>query len=581
MRKQKLVQLLSTVPRILQLETRSGVFHSICSAIDSPRSLTAWLLYESKEFAQLVSLEVDPLNYNSASAFADDLLCSKFLSKFPDFDDFDLDPEAKAKSDFRLWELTCEKTNEKFKRLDLDPSKWDPLMHSILERAKRKIRSILGKLDLNSISSEFCWGPGATTAVSGSRTSAYVKFKANLDVTSNALVAGQCCVNSTPSWVNCQLQTDEFPSIPASLTKEAFRVVRGNEIVFVPKNAKTHRVIAKEPHVNSYLQKGVGSYIGKRLALAGIDLTDQTINQTLACRGSLDGSLATIDLSGASDTISTELVRYLLPHSWFVFLDQLRSKQGYLRDEDEWIYYHKFSSMGNAFTFELESLLFFAISWSVLRELRVEQPVCNVFGDDIIVNSEAYELVAKTLSFCGFTVNMTKSFSSGPYRESCGKDYFLGHSVRPIFLKKAISNVESIYKLANSLRRYSHSRNFNYGCDYRFRDCWQYLFDRVSPYFHKFLICDGFGDGGFVVNFDEAAPSLSRPKFGHEGYKFKAIIRVPVKERMRDGHAAYVAGLSVIGSEEPLLGLHSLRKSTHPKETRILTVGWKDLGPWL
>ncbi|DAD50764.1 RNA-directed RNA polymerase [ssRNA phage SRR5208570_1] len=580
-------------------ETLDAVFFHTCSSVDSPRSLAAWLLYESKEFGQLVRLEMDPDHYQCAERYADDALVTKMLSKYPEFKHESLDPEGTAKASFVSWEAACALTNRKFRKLDLDPSLWDPMMLEIFSSARRKIRSILRKPDLDSISEKFAWGPGVTTSTSGPETSAYAKFGNRLDVTSNSLVMGHCCVNSTPSWVNCQLQTDNFPSIEVSLTYDAFDIVRGNEIVFVPKNAKTHRVIAKEPHVNSYLQKGYGSEIRSLLKrYAGIDLNDQSINQRLALLGSLNNLLATIDLSGASDTISYELVKFLLPEDWFNLLDSCRSKQGLF--EKNWISFEKFSSMGNGFTFELESLIFYALAKASVEYSRSEIRLVSVYGDDIIVPSESYEVVAKVIEYAGFTMNETKSFANGPFRESCGKDYFLGHDVRPIFIKESISTYESIFKLANSIRRYSHRRNFNYGCDNRFLAIWDYLYTRVGKDFRSFLIPDGFGDSGFIVNFDEAAPFLHRAKHGWEGFVFDALIRLPLKKGMRDEHRAYTAMLSAAGApnfdglnkgvnllkeavEEklPLLGHHDLRRKTYLKKARIHTNGWYDLGPWI
>lgn len=576
-------------------------------AVDSPRSLAAWLLMKNKEFSQLVNLEINPDNYNDAESFANDYLATKFLSKFPDFSHENLKPEDAALESFFKYEETCRITNLKFKQLEEDPSKWDPAMRGILLRARRKIASVLREPDLDEIARLFDWGPGATTAASGHLTSAYVKFGNRLDVTSNSLVMGWCCVNSTPSWVGTQLKTDCFPNVNAMLLHSAFNIVRGNEIVFVPKNAKTHRIIAKEPHVNSYLQKGFGSYIRKRLrAAANVDLKDQTLNQRLAKAGSLTGSLATIDLSGASDTISQELVRFLLPSRWFSLLDQIRSKQGFLRKEKTWIYYHKFSSMGNACTFELESLIFWALCKSCLEVNGGEQTL-NVYGDDIIVPTEHYESVVKVIQFVGFSVNEKKSFSSGRFRESCGKDYFDGFDVRPIFLKESISNVESLYKLANSIRRYSHDRNFRSGCDIRFLPVWKLVIDQC-PQDLRFLIPEGNGDSGFISNFDEALPSLIhskggfRPKNGWEGFVYKGLTRIPVKLEMRDNGSAIAVMLSAIGKVPPLKnislkdfildpdillsktlpadGHHDLRKMTYPRVVRIHTHGWYDLGPW-
>jgi len=622
MHKLELEKLLSSVPRAVSEKTLMSVSSLLFEAVDSPRSLAAYILLKEGEYAQLVNLEINPDNYLKAHAFADDYLATKFLSKYPDFRHKDLNPEKKALESFYEFEEVCKITNSKFKKLDEDPSLWDPTMLRIFRRARRKISSILREPDIESISDNFGWGPGATTSSSGNLTSAYIKFSKRLDVTGNCLVLGLCCINSIPSWVNCQLQTDEFPGVEACLTDNAFNIVRGNEIVFVPKNAKTHRIIAKEPHVNSYLQKGFGAEIRRLLRIgAGIDLKDQSVNQRLALRGSLNDDLSTIDLSGASDTISREIVKFLLPKRWYTLLDQIRSQQGFLRKERTWIQYAKFSSMGNGSTFELESLIFYALCKSCLEETDGDQ-TCNVYGDDIVIPSYAYDLVAQVIDFAGFRVNDSKSYSHGRFRESCGKDYFFGTDVRPIFLKESLSNVECLFKLANSVRRYSHRRNFNYGCDKRFYSLWLHAVSLIPPILSGFRIPEGFGDIGVLSNFDEACPS--RPaghKFaGWGGFLFKGIIRTPAKQVMKDRHAGYTATLygnrnststqdsshilSILlsggrfagdpirfvsswiddkgpGQERlPLLGHHDLRRMTYSKVARIHTHGWCDLGPW-
>ncbi len=585
MHKQEVKRRLSPVSGEVSYETLGDVFCTLCESINSPRSLAAWILFDWGEYAQLVALEIDANLYLDVESFADDYLVTKFLSKYPNFSHEDLDPEGAAYKSFHEYETLCAETNDRFKRLDEDPSKWDPTMRGILLLARRKISSILQEPDLDSVSRSFGWGPGATSSTSGNQTAAYFKFAERLDVTSNSLIMGQCCVNSTPSWANLQSKTEATPSVEVSVLRTAFNIVRGNEIVFVPKNAKTHRIIAIEPHVNSYLQKGFGAEIRRLLRIrGGVNLNDQTLNQRLAKEGSGNGLLCTIDLSGASDTISSELVKFLLPGRWFSLLDQIRSKQGLLSKDGTWIHYKKFSSMGNGFTFELESLIFFAVCKAVLEIYGGDQ-TCNVYGDDIIVPVEHYENVCKVISFCGFKVNLAKSYSTGKFRESCGKDYFFGVDVRPIFLKEAISNVESLYKLANSFRRYSHRRNFNYGCDMRFLPAWKCLCDRIPPDL-RLKIPEGFGDPGLISNFDEALPFLIRSKDRWEGYLFKAIVRLPVKREMRDWNVGYTTVLSVNKATQsgvepvPLLGKCDLRRMTYPKVARVHTRDWYDLGPW-
>ncbi|DAD50519.1 RNA-directed RNA polymerase [ssRNA phage Gerhypos.1_9] len=626
MHKHAIAQCLKPVSREVSEKTLTSVSSLLYEAVDTPRALAAHLLLKYGEYAQLVNLDVDPSRYLKATSFADDYLVSKFLSKYPDFAHADLDPKERALESFFKYEDACKETNQKIIALREDPSTRDPFMWGVLTLTKRKIAQVLGPVDLDLVAERFGWGPGATTSSSGSHTSAYVKFAKRLDVTSNALMMGWACVNSTPSWVNCQLQTDEFPSVKAMVLPTAFNTVRGNEIVFVPKNAKTHRIIAKEPHVNSYLQKGFGSYIRERLrTVAKVNLKDQTLNQRLAREGSVKGNLATIDLSGASDTISTELVRLLLPEAWFSLLNLIRSRQGYLREKETWVHYHKFSSMGNACTFELESLIFWALCKAVL-EIQGGEQTLNVYGDDIIVPTEHYTTVANVIHYVGFFVNEAKSFSDGPFRESCGKDYFLGIDVRPIFLKESISNAEVLLKVANGLRRYANRRLEGLGCDRRFLPVWSHVVSRLPKAVRALRIPEGFGDVGVVSNFDEATPSLVRPKkdeSGWQGYFFRGLLRHPVKREMRDRHAGYTATLfgqgtsqslddrwvssdgeffyerrvmralqktiaidninrSILGRERlPLLGSHDLRKRTYPTVARIHTHRWCELGPWL
>lgn len=598
-RRLELIKALSVSAGDKPEEVLDAVHTDLCEAINSPKSLAAHILMRNHEYAQLVSLTADPSDYLTAYEYADDSLIVKSVSKYKHFRHKDLDPLATAKETFHRCELACRETNKRFATLDLDPSLWDPTMYEIFHLARRKIRSVLRTPDLNSISEKFAWGPGVTTSSSGSECSAYNKFGDRLDVTSNCLVIGRCCVNSIPSWVNCQLQTDIYPSVEVSLTYDAFNVVRGNEIVFVAKDAKTHRIIAKEPPVNSYIQKGIGSEM-KRLFLrnAGVDLSDQTYNQRLALQGSLYDDIATIDLKDASAMQAFGLVKFMLfDTGWWTLLDSARCKQGLM--DGIWYDYQMFSSMGNAFTFELESIIFWALAKATMEVMRSESDICNVFGDDVIVPSDMYADVARVFSYAGFVVNEKKSFSSGPFRESCGKDYFNGIEVRPIFIKESIASIESIFKLANGIRRYSHRRNFNYGCDVRFRTPWYHLVRRLPEDFTIFKIPDGFGDSGIVVNFDEAVPSLGRPKGGLEGYLFNAIIRVPAKRPMRDEHRAYVTMLSAAGASNfvptdrfaridtlcieeklPLQGSYDLRRMTIPKRTRLSTVGWYNLGPW-
>ncbi|DAD52678.1 TPA_asm: RNA-directed RNA polymerase [ssRNA phage SRR7976301_7] len=594
MHKQKLKAALGTFPRETFKKCFMSFAKSFYESIDSDVSRTCLAHLEKGEYDQLVNMEVDPDNYTNPQKFADDYQAVKLLSKYKDFTHVNLKPEEAARKSFMEYEAQCAVTNKRFLELSDDPSKWDPTMRFYFQKARRKISDVLGKVDLQRLDGSFGWGPGATTSASGRHTSAYVKFTRRLDVTSNCLAIGHACINGRPSWVRTQLQIDDESTI-VYLTKDAFNVVRGNKIVFVDKNAKTKRTIAIEPHMNSYIQKGFGLEMRRKLLRrAGIDLRNQSRNQQLARQGSITGLLCTMDLKGASDTIAKLLVKYLLPYTWFALLDMCRSKQGFL--DGTWLNYEKFSSMGNGFTFELESLIFWALVSSVCESLPIDQSLpISVYGDDLIFPSAAYEKVEQVLAFAGFSVNNQKSFSSGPFRESCGRDYFLGHAVRPIFLKEIPSNAERVFKLANSVRRYSHSRNLNCGCDRRFRTVWLGLVQYVPASLRYLKIPEGYGDGGLVVDFDEARPSRARN--GWEGFEYKSLVRKPVKHRKMDWTSGLTTALSVVDGQKstvfhwglhspdwtetmPSDGFHSLRRSTVPKVARCHARAWHDLGAW-
>ncbi len=228
-----------------------------------------------------------------------------------------------------------------------------------------------------------------------------------------------------------------------------FTVVRGCRMSFVPKTSEVDRIIAIEPTGNQFLQSIVGTFIRSRLkSRAGIDLNDQTRNQDGAFRAVVD-DLATIDLESASDSVSTELVRWLLPPDWFSLLNQLRSPFVRIGD-DRWRYLEKFSSMGNGFTFELESLIFWAICTSVVESRNV-----LVYGDDMIVPQGDASKVVALLEACGFVINKDKSFFSGSFYESCGRHYYDLHDVTPVYQKEPIVCPLSAMRCYNRLVRWA------------------------------------------------------------------------------------------------------------------------------
>jgi hypothetical protein len=257
------------------------------------------------------------------------------------------------------------------------------------------------------------------------------------------------------------------------------QIVAGNKLSFVPKNVDASRVICTEPLLNMFFQKGIEAILKRRLkSRFKIDLaTQQDVNRDLAKLGSITDKLSTIDLSSASDSVAYNMVKEFLPRDLVAWFDLCRSPVCTLPTGEE-IKLHMISSMGNAFTFPLQTILFSCVVSAVYKAMDIPMrcgisssyqlegtdlktliqtdklPNFGVFGDDIIVESQAHNLVVRLLNILGFEVNAEKSFSQGPFRESCGGDFFLGRPVRGVYLKSLRSQA-SRYVAINRLNEWS------------------------------------------------------------------------------------------------------------------------------
>jgi hypothetical protein len=136
--------------------------------------------------------------------------------------------------------------------------------------------------------------------------------------------------------------------------------------------------------------------------------------------------------------------------------------------------------MGNAFTFPLQTIFFLSLVYGAYKILGIKaefpygQSLGNlaVFGDDIIVVREAYDLVVRLLGLCGFSVNVDKSFNQGLFRESCGRDYYSGYNVRGVYLQTLRDMIDR-YSAINRLNVWSatHSIPLHRTVSYLMKGC--------------------------------------------------------------------------------------------------------------
>jgi hypothetical protein len=299
------------------------------------------------------------------------------------------------------------------------------------------VAEILGPLDDEIVLGSF--SGGASTSRKRTESLPAQKFIGEADVTEEAMPYVDVIHRVAPLLQQCR-------------TFYSLREVEGAVLFTVPKKTDIDRCACKEPDINMFLQKGVGKHIRRRLLRFGINLNDQSINQRHARVGSLDGSLATLDLSSASDTITTSCVEALLPRDWFLYLNDIRSQR--VEVEGALVQTEMFSSTGNGFTFELESLIFYVLMRGVSFFEGISG-IISVYGDDIIIPSGMYEMAVHVLGTFGFSVNKDKSFATGPFRESCGGHYHLGVDVTPFYLKKEATHLTDVIRVANQLRRWA------------------------------------------------------------------------------------------------------------------------------
>lgn len=495
------------------------VASDLYESLNTPVSLKCEILLRYGEIEQLVRSSVTPKDYNDPFRFADDYQAVSFLKKAPLLID-GVDPEAAAKKKFLEAEGACRESNMRIRRLQSAPETVSGPILKVISTAVGKILECLGpRPDSREWLYACRFGPGVFNHPrSKGLTSLYDKLQVRPSVSKEAAGVAALLVTSQPQWARSITDSEEEGFWPI-IQESDFEIVPGNRVAFVPKTAVTHRAIAIEPLMNIYAQLGLGTLMRRKLQRRGINLNDQSANQRAALKGSIDGSLATIDLSSASDTVGKELVRLLLPDGWFNYLDCLRSKVGWF--EEKWLRYEKFSSMGNGYTFELETLIFWGLMHGVCEALGLSTDEVLVYGDDIVIPVAAYGLAKEVLEFCGFSFNEQKSFNEGVFRESCGKDYFGGTDVRPFFQKEVPNEIHHLFRLANGIRMLAHRRNNLIGCDSRLRKPWHTVLRAIprSIAEHCRIPPHGGDSDGIKSNWDECqrSPLIVSNKDGWEG----------------------------------------------------------------
>lgn len=440
--------------------------HLLVSQIIRDRDMDSLFVLADMWGLQTLSVEVQPhVSAAHISCIRAKYLMSALLKKFQFKSDNQMRIDSAIRT-FRIAEERCTAFNAGgYSSLVAGKTEYHA---KVLTYARNFLRSVLGdKCITKDILTRWSrHGPGSNLDTKRGESSIYDKYENwPYSVTQRALPYARYLITTDSRWFGALQESYRvknnipfnYPIDVEVFWNSVLNVVPGNRIAFVPKNAKTERSIAIEPAMNLMLQLGVDGFIRTRLKRWDIDLDSQTKNARMAYRGSIDTSdksYVTLDLSMASDTLSLKLCEILLPPDWFDYLMKLRSPSGDLNGET--IHYEKISSMGNGYTFVLESAIFAALCYAAIKACRGSVDLkrdMSIYGDDLIVRRRDASNVIETLNHAGFALNSDKSFLYGKVRESCGSDWFEGKPVRPVFLTEMPNDVTDLFVDYNRLKR--------------------------------------------------------------------------------------------------------------------------------
>lgn len=262
--------------------------------------------------------------------------------------------------------------------------------------------------------------------------------------------------------------------------RSPFRPVPSLKLTFVPKSYKALRAIMPDTLAGSFYSAGLGEMIKSRLKCCGLNInTLQRRHRSLAMKSSRvfgwandrvssGRRLATVDLSSASDSITTQLLSLILPRKWFHAVTKGRIP--YYEYSGETYRLVSACTMGLGHTFPLETLVFYVLTRGVAEWYgQKASREISVYGDDIIVSTEVltgqgkYPSLVSVFRTLHLKINEDKSFWGWcNFRESCGGDFYRGHDVRPASPEMQASQlppssyVTFLYKLANALLAHWH-----------------------------------------------------------------------------------------------------------------------------
>lgn len=369
---------------------------------------------------------------------------------------------------FRLRMSHMRRSNDFLVALRNRPS-MDPGLYSALNRARVLSSHILGSLNIEEVYQNCKASTGVTFGLTFRDTTLEKKFSFPVSTTKRLIplfreyLQWDSNLAEALFWAN-----QDKPDI--------FDVTECSRATTVPKTRDQVRMIAIEPTLNMFFQQGLMAVMYSRLKSFDLDVTSlPQHHKALAWQGSISGEIATIDFSSASDCVTTELAKWILPPDWYALIDVIRAPS--IKLNSQTMELPIVSTMGNATTFPIETLIFYCLAVAScmvydepyqgeylynpnrLLSTPEERASCSVFGDDCLLPTRSAELFMSLCTRVGFIVNAEKSFFDKDlqFRESCGGDYYRGRDVRGLYITSPTTDRVSalapwLYTLLNSIR---------------------------------------------------------------------------------------------------------------------------------
>lgn len=435
-------------------------------------------------------------------------------------------------------EVGCKYTNTLFSRIpNLEDGDCIVPQHvmKVFKRARQILHSILGEFPWEEFPLCVDFTPGATTEMP--RKAAHRSNKwVSTHITASALPYGMAyrhwCYGD-----RLQLSSGTHGMHPAWRSPE-FSVIGHNTVFTVPKRIDTDRAACKPATWNGALQKGVGTLIRQRLqrCKAKLLLPDaQDVHGLLAKLGSVTGHLNTGDLVGASNSVTVGHIHAFFPSSWTRVMNDLRERFGYNEEDSSLILWEKMSTMGNGYTFEMETALFYALCQAACGNSNA----VSVFGDDLIYPAFHHDKVVEAFIWAGFTFNRSKTYhGASPFRESCGRYYYKGVDVKPFYLQRVPSSIGDIIKLHNDVMSWLAGQH---GTDV---SAWQSVIDECRDVVPKSFWGPPGMAGCLWADVDECR--LTRHA-GWQAYQVNCVINAVKHETLGDHVGRLLSQLGVQG----------------------------------